>query len=75
MFEKYARVPSIEVAPTARPIPPLPREPTGWSSAAGYSTRVALVVLVPGRGDDEDAAPRAQRIARRSMGRSPCRRC
>jgi hypothetical protein len=38
VFEKRARAPVCVDAPTDSPAPPAPSEPTGWSSAAGYST-------------------------------------
>ena len=38
VFENPARVPARVEAPTERPVPPAPFEPTGCSSAAGYST-------------------------------------
>src|SRR5919206_277569 len=38
VFENGARAPNRFDAPTARPVPPRPFEPTGCRSAAGYST-------------------------------------
>ena len=46
-LEKKARDPSCVEAPTARPVPPRPFEPTGCSSAAGYSTGFPIVYSFP----------------------------
>ena len=42
-------------APTERPRPPIPREPTGWSRAAGYSTGFPPRVAVAHRRDEQCA--------------------
>ena len=38
VLENSARAPVSSEAPTESPLPTLPLEPTGWTSAAGYST-------------------------------------
>ena len=47
VFEKNARSPAICEAATESPAPPWPFEPTGWRSAAGYSTGSPLLYSFP----------------------------
>src|SRR3954454_18644887 len=42
LLEKNAGAPVVVEAPTVRPTPPIPFDPTGWRYAAGYSTGLPL---------------------------------
>ena len=53
VLENDARAPCRFEAATESPRPPTPFEPTGCSSAAGYSTSFPLQVAVADGGDEE----------------------
>ena len=71
VFEKYARLPDIVLAATARPTPPWPLEPTGWRAAAGYSTGLPSSYSFPAAATSRTLRLAAYWIALVSSGELP----
>ena len=69
VFENDARAPDDVDAADGEPAPPAPFEPSGWSSAAGYSTGLPAAYSLPDGGDER--ARRARPRSRPRAARSP----
>src|SRR5579862_3365655 len=67
VFENEARAPSGEDAATTSPAAAAPFDPTGWSSAAGYSTGSPRLCSLPAAATTSAPRAIANRIAARSV--------